>query len=136
MTGCVQGGGQRTMKSDFKEKRDNVWTDYRAERFDHQTVGYRKSEVFEDYYKKQGVCPDSEWDKFVAILQTPLPITFRINGSSQVASELRSRLETDFFSKFTHDGTTMMLEGAHLSGELRTWRRPRSVGSFVKSAVA
>jgi len=57
-----------------------------------------------------------EWDAFIRALQTPLPTTFRINGSSQVAKELLERLESDFFSHFANEGETMQLDGAGRPG--------------------
>jgi len=35
---------------------------------------------FEAYYKAQKICPEAEWDDFMACLRTPLPTSFRING--------------------------------------------------------
>ena len=44
--------------------------------------------------------PEGEWDAFLTSLRTPLPTSFRINGSGQFAAGLRDHLENDFFSKF------------------------------------
>ncbi len=44
--------------------------------------------------------PDGEWDAFLTSLRTPLPTSFRINGTGQFAAGLRDHLENDFFSKF------------------------------------
>ena len=65
--------------------------------------GYKKtpteSEAFEEYYQHQEIIPAGEWDAFMSCLRTPLPATFRINGSGKFAAQLRDKLETDFFSR-------------------------------------
>ena len=55
---------------------------------------------FEEYYRAQKLIPDEEWPAFLETLRTPLPITFRINGSGKFAFELREKFENDFFAKF------------------------------------
>jgi len=47
----------------------------------------------------QGIVPEGEWDAFMTALATPLPATFRINGSGKFAAQLRDKLENDFFAK-------------------------------------
>ncbi|KAK9821102.1 hypothetical protein WJX81_004428 [Elliptochloris bilobata] len=56
--------------------------------------------LFEDYYKAQNIVPQGEWDAFLTLLRTPLPTSFRINGSGKFAAGLRDHLENDFFSQF------------------------------------
>ena len=41
----------------------------------------RENPNYEEYYKKQGIVPEGEWDSFMAILKEDLPATFRITGS-------------------------------------------------------
>lgn len=55
---------------------------------------------FEEYYKQQGIVPEGEWDAFMESLRTPLPTTFRINGSGKFAADLRDQLAQDFLSSF------------------------------------
>jgi hypothetical protein len=107
-TAALQKNSDRTMKRDFGKsgKRDDTWVDYRNKNVTWENIheskdGSSPSLLFEDYYKKQAICPDGEWNDFMDVLQTPLPIAFRINGSGQFAAELRRRFESDFFSKFT-----------------------------------
>ena len=56
-----------------------------------------------EYYKKQGIVPAEEWDEFMEVLRTPLPTTFRINGTGKFATDLRDKLESDFLSNFNQD---------------------------------
>lgn len=51
----------------------------------------------------QDIVPEGEWEQFLAVLRTPLPITFRINGSGRFANELRETFESDFFAKFSKE---------------------------------
>ena len=55
---------------------------------------------FEEYYQRQGIVPEGEWDAFMESLRTPLPTTFRINGSGKFAADLRDHLAQDFLSSF------------------------------------
>ena len=60
-------------------------------------------QLFVEYYKKQGVVPEGQWDEFMEVLKTPLPTTFRINGTGKFAIDLRDKLESDFLSNFNKD---------------------------------
>ena len=60
-------------------------------------------QLFVEYYKKQGVVPEGEWDHFMEVLRMPLPTTFRINGTGKFATDLRDKLESDFLSNFNQD---------------------------------
>lgn len=97
-------GNQRTQKRDFKDGRDDTWTDYRDTRCTHDNVGERKNIDFDAYYQAQEICPEGEWDEFIRVLQSPLPITFRINGSGKFANDLRDRLTGDFLKGFASEG--------------------------------
>jgi multisite-specific tRNA:(cytosine-C5)-methyltransferase len=101
---------KRTQSRDFGKRadRDDTWTEYRHRNVTWENITEKAeagslNEEFEAYYKEQRVCPEGEWDAFMRTLRTPLPITFRINGSGKFASELRSRLENNFFSKFVDE---------------------------------
>lgn len=60
-------------------------------------------QLFVEYYKKQGVVPEGQWEEFMEVLKTPLPTTFRINGTGKFATDLRDKLESDFLSNFNKD---------------------------------
>ena len=91
---------KRVLKRDFKPSREDKW-DENAQR---KSSGYEAHDLnnaaFEEYYKTQHIVPDGEWDAFMTALRTPLPTTFRINGSGRFAADLRDRLDRDFLSQF------------------------------------
>ncbi len=60
-------------------------------------------QLFVEYYQKQGVVPEGQWHEFMEVLKTPLPTTFRINGTGKFATDLRDKLESDFLSNFNKD---------------------------------
>ena len=62
-----------------------------------------------EYYQKQGVVPEGEWDAFMAVLRTQLPTTFRINGLRKFAQDLRDKLETDFLRTFSEGAVKVWL---------------------------
>ena len=102
-----KGGDDRVLKRDFKKgKRDNVWdpSKERGGRGGGNGAGayasYDKTnEKFEEYYKAQKIVPDGEWDDFMASLRTPLPTSFRINGSGKYAEDIRDQIENKLFAK-------------------------------------
>lgn len=69
--------------------------------------GYQKTPTendrFEEYYKEQGIVPEGEWEDFMNSLRTPLPATFRINGSGKFSAHLRDKLEADYFSQLQQE---------------------------------
>jgi hypothetical protein len=38
---------------------------------------------FEEYYKRQEIVPESEWDDFITAMRRNLPTTFRITGNKR-----------------------------------------------------
>ena len=58
--------------------------------------GQSSNADFEEYYQKQQIVPEGEWNTFLKTLRTPLPTTFRINGSGKFAADLRDRLAHNF----------------------------------------
>nr|GMD56419.1 tRNA (cytosine(34)-C(5))-methyltransferase-like isoform X1 [Ipomoea batatas] len=109
-------GRSRTQRKHFRQSRDNVW---KRSKFDAQQPsgnstaadagenGNRNSKpawepfatqnpAFDEYYKEQGIVPPEEWDRFNEYLRSPLPAAFRINSSSQIYMDIRSKLENDF----------------------------------------
>ena len=92
----------RTQKRDFKEARQDAWAvERRVPNADG--TGYQaapqENEAFEEYYKHQKIVPEGHWEDFMGALRTPLPTTFRINGTGKFASDLRDKLEFDFCAK-------------------------------------
>ncbi|XP_024545501.1 tRNA (cytosine(34)-C(5))-methyltransferase [Selaginella moellendorffii] len=102
--GRGKGGKRgRTQRRDFRDGRENVWKKPR-EQGDGDGDGdggwapfVVESPAFEEYYKKQGIVPESEWEQFMACLRKSLPTTFRINGGGQYAECIRDQMRRDFF---------------------------------------
>ena len=100
--GHKRKGDSRVMKRDFKKSRDNVWDDKKSPKpeSDGTYKPYDKNnETFEKYYKAQQIVPVEEWDAFMDSLRTPLPTSFRINGSGKFAEDIRDLVENKLFSK-------------------------------------
>lgn len=93
---------QRMLRRDFGNRKDEWEPDSKKPRKQDNFVqrGEFKNELFEEYYRGQGIVPEGEFDAFLAALRKPLPITFRINGSGKFANELRDKLQSDFFANF------------------------------------
>ncbi|CAD7699206.1 unnamed protein product [Ostreobium quekettii] len=93
----------RNQRKDFKAKREDWWDPKITRRGKNEADGWSKhtveNEMFEEYYKEQGIVPEGQWDLFMTTLRTDLPITFRINGKGKFAETLQKRLEEDIFSK-------------------------------------
>ena len=45
----------------------------------NRTLDATRATAFEVYYERQGIVDAAEWEKFLATLRTPLPVTFRMN---------------------------------------------------------
>jgi len=123
----MQGKNQRVMKRDFKQSRPDKWSEKsrsQPERSEYNNEVYNVYsespacsvlsvalhaefvavvQLFVEYYKKQGVVPEGQWEEFMEVLKTPLPTTFRINGTGKFATDLRDKLESDFLSNFNKD---------------------------------
>ncbi|ESO90796.1 hypothetical protein LOTGIDRAFT_122705 [Lottia gigantea] len=48
----------------------------------------KENQLFNKYYQGLGLIPEGEWDEFLKMLNTPLPVTFRINGNRSQAKEM------------------------------------------------
>eukprot|EP00250_Pteridium_aquilinum_P019790 c24573_g1_i1 orf=108-2924(+) len=112
MGGRNRGGQKRgrTQRRHFRDGRQDVWKKPRQEGADdnndeQQQAPQREggwdpfvteSPVFEQYYKKQLIVPEEEWDDFLAILRRPLPAVFRVNSSGQFAMEIRTQIQEEF----------------------------------------
>lgn len=74
---------------------------------------------FEEYYKRQEIVPESEWDEFMAAVKRNLPTTFRITGNKRYllmsfcrsnnshAFDIRDSLQSHYFPALTsliHEG--------------------------------
>jgi hypothetical protein len=112
-----KGGGQKDVDKEAK------WVDYRKtnvtwENIHEKRQGVSPSPAFEEYYKRQAICPDEEWAEFMDVLQTPLPISFRINGTGKFSDALRRRFETDFFSRISNLSVDGVLSHTHIEADV------------------
>lgn len=51
---------------------------------------------WERYYKELNLPDSSEWDAFKTACQTALPLTFRVTGSSSVATEIKNAIDNKY----------------------------------------
>ncbi|KAF9788609.1 cytosine-5--methyltransferase [Thelephora terrestris] len=56
---------------------------------------------FELYYKTQAIIPEDQWDAFLDALREPLPTTFRVAGSRQVARALNDVVRDTYIPNLT-----------------------------------
>lgn len=117
---CVQGGGRggrgRGGGGDNKRQREdggNQWIE----------KGDFTNESFEEYYKTQNICPDSEWEDFMGCLRKPLPVTFRINGGGRFADHLRDKMNSDFFVKFKEGDEVNQGGVQYFAAHALAWRQ-------------
>ncbi|CAK8578775.1 unnamed protein product [Lathyrus sativus] len=99
-------GRSRTQRKHFRDNRENVWKRSKPDpdsslssdktQTTHWAPFATQNPSFDSYYKEQLIVDPQEWDKFITVLRTPLPASFRINASSQFADDIRSQLENDF----------------------------------------
>ncbi|KIK68078.1 hypothetical protein GYMLUDRAFT_155330 [Collybiopsis luxurians FD-317 M1] len=52
-----------------------------------------KNDRFFAYYQAQNIVPQDEWESFLEALRTPLPTTFRVAGSRQIAKSLNDTIK-------------------------------------------
>lgn len=116
MGGRNRGGQKRgrTQRRHFKDGRENAWKKPRGEE-DAEGGGPQReagggwdpfvteSTVFEQYYKKQHIVPENEWDEFLVTLRKPLPAVFRVNASAQFATEIRNQIQQEFVESLKGD---------------------------------
>ena len=124
--GRGQGHTTGAFSRDFKRQKPNEWGADRAPR-DHRTGGSaqggfndvkKENEAFEAYYKAQKIVPEEEWETFLESLRSPLPMTFRINGSGKFATQMRDQLEGTLFAQLMRE--TANSETGTVDEELRS----------------
>ncbi|KAF9004637.1 S-adenosyl-L-methionine-dependent methyltransferase [Cyathus striatus] len=60
------------------------------------------NERFSAYYKAQNILPDEEWESFLDCMRQPLPTTFRVAGSRQVANTLNATIKDSHVPSLSH----------------------------------
>ena len=55
------------------------------------------SESFDKYYKAQGLLDgDEDWDEFMKVARSPLPMTFRITSSRDSSQAVNDHVKNEF----------------------------------------
>mmetsp|Transcript_36630 Transcript_36630/g.146425 ORF Transcript_36630/g.146425 Transcript_36630/m.146425 type:complete len:201 (+) Transcript_36630:242-844(+) len=60
----------------------------------------RSNEKFEEYYRRQKICSDDEFDKFMEELRVPLGTAFRVTSSTSVKDKIMDLVENKFTKLF------------------------------------
>ncbi|QNP98833.1 YALIA101S05e07140g1_1 [Yarrowia lipolytica] len=56
----------------------------------------KENEKWEKYYKAQGIVPEAEWGAFKTACQSPLPVSFRVTGSTELTDEIQAAIVDDY----------------------------------------
>jgi multisite-specific tRNA:(cytosine-C5)-methyltransferase len=101
-------------KRDFgKGKRAAVWAqDGDARDGQAPAAAPAEAPAFAAYCVDQGVVPRAELDAFLAAMRTPLPLTFRVNGTGPFAAGLVAELEAGAAGAFAGKATATAGAGA------------------------
>lgn len=70
----------------------------------------------------QKVCPEDEWDTFMATLKKDLPTAFRITGSKCEADELMKIVQSQYFSEILN--VKLKAEGMEQEEEIKPFKLP------------
>ncbi|XP_059801112.1 RNA cytosine C(5)-methyltransferase NSUN2 [Hypanus sabinus] len=62
----------------------------------------KENKLYEEYYQRQKIVPEGEWDQFMATMREPLPATFRITGYKSHAEEILHCLKNKYFQELQH----------------------------------
>lgn len=54
------------------------------------------SESFNKYYKAQGLIAEEEWESFMQVARSPLPMTFRITSSRDSSQAVNEHVKNEF----------------------------------------
>mmetsp|Transcript_13720 Transcript_13720/g.19824 ORF Transcript_13720/g.19824 Transcript_13720/m.19824 type:complete len:133 (+) Transcript_13720:236-634(+) len=60
----------------------------------------RSNEKFEEYYRRQKICTDDEFDKFMEELRVPFGTAFRVTSSTSVKDKIMDLVENKFTKLF------------------------------------
>ncbi|XP_067932243.1 RNA cytosine-C(5)-methyltransferase NSUN2-like [Watersipora subatra] len=78
-----KGLGQKTTERKPKAYKDTI----------------RENALFVDYYKKQQIVDDEDWEEFMQCIREPLPAAFRVTGSKSQAEQLLHLIKHTFFKQ-------------------------------------
>ncbi|CAD6186227.1 unnamed protein product [Caenorhabditis auriculariae] len=91
---------RRIWKKKQKGNRDQTYTDERKD--DGYSQAIKENEKYWSFYRAQGFFNDEEFEAFRAALQRELPVSFRFQGCNKDREQMKSEMESRFFSKI-HD---------------------------------
>ncbi|CAH8446215.1 unnamed protein product [Heterobilharzia americana] len=76
----------------------------------HFNSEMKQNDLFEKYYKDQGIVPESEWGVFTSYLQRDLPITFRVTGFRNQNKELLRLIKQKYRKDISEMQQSMSVE--------------------------
>ena len=98
---------------------------------------HRHNVRFAAYYRKQAIVPAKEWDEFLAVLRSPLPMALRVNESKPAHGALRGRLCAAGLEAFPWypGGFSCSDEAFHANVERKNWIRAQHRSGLVTFQV-
>ncbi|CAH2097810.1 unnamed protein product [Euphydryas editha] len=104
-------------KRDRKEQEKNPKEKNEGDTRKHYEDIVRENASFEEYYKKQKVCPEDQWEEFMKTLKSNLPTAFRITGSKSEADALSNLVKSEYFSEILN--MKLKVEGKEEEEEIK-----------------
>ncbi|XP_045455997.1 tRNA (cytosine(34)-C(5))-methyltransferase [Melitaea cinxia] len=104
-------------KRDRKEQEKNPEKKKEGDVRRHYEDIVRENASFEEYYKKQKVCPEDQWEEFMNSLKSNLPTAFRITGSKSEADALSNIVRSEYFSEILN--MKLKVEGKEEEEEIK-----------------
>ncbi|XP_026490725.2 tRNA (cytosine(34)-C(5))-methyltransferase [Vanessa tameamea] len=89
----------------------------------------RENATFEEYYKKQKVCPEDQWEEFMKSIKSNLPTAFRITGSKSEADALLNIVKSEYFSEILN--MKLNMEGKEDEEEIKPINLPWYPGGLA-----
>ncbi|XP_050356075.1 tRNA (cytosine(34)-C(5))-methyltransferase [Nymphalis io] len=89
----------------------------------------RENATFEEYYKKQKVCPEDQWEEFMKSIKSNLPTAFRITGSKSEADALLNIVKSEYFSEILN--MKLKVEGKEEEEEIKPINLPWYPGGLA-----
>jgi len=97
MTGVAADGHASKRKRHGKDTRVAV---YGKRRSDASQFVDRSNEAFEEYYRKQQICPPEEFDSFLEELKVPLGTAFRVTAPESLREAIEKKLSGPLLTGF------------------------------------
>ena len=92
----------------FKKARGGAPREESDTRKPYEAWEYKTNSNFDTYYRAQRIVPEEDFDKFIAKLLEPLPVTFRVNQMMPSAPAIEAKLDAMASTPFLlSDGATI-----------------------------